>query len=57
MQDALWQDIHILTGIYCLLVSDRMKFSGFLITKTSVNKRFIMSANVRYALQNYIFFE
>ena len=38
--DALWRDKHIPTGIYRLPVLDRMKFSGFLITKTKANKRF-----------------
>ena len=38
--DALWRDKHIPTGIYRLSVLDRMKFSGFLITKTKANKRF-----------------
>jgi hypothetical protein len=35
-------DNHIQTGVYCSLVSDRMKFSGFQIAKTSANKRFIL---------------
>ena len=43
--DALRRDNHIPKGVYCLLVSDRMKFSGFHDAKTSANKRFlIMSA-------------
>ena len=27
-------------GVYCLLALDRLKFSRFLVTKTSANKRF-----------------
>ena len=48
--DALQVGYAYPKGVYCLLVSDRMKFSGFLITKTSANKRFlIMSANFWFA--------
>ena len=34
-RDALRRDIHIPKGVYCLLVSDRMKVSSFQVTKTS----------------------
>ena len=50
------RDIHIPKGVYCLLVSDRMKVSSFQVTKTSANKRFYnMSANrlLGFALQRY----
>ena len=50
--DALWRDSHIPKGVYRLLVSDRMKFSGFHDAKTSANKRFYnMSANFWFAVQ------
>ena len=55
-RDALRRDIHIPKGVYCLLVSDRMKVSSFQVTKTSANKRFYnMSANrlLGFALQRY----
>ena len=41
-RDALRRDIHIPKGVYCLLVSDRMKVSSFQVTKTSANKRFLL---------------
>jgi len=36
------RDIHIPKGVYCLLALDRLKFSRFLVTKTSANKRFLI---------------
>ena len=39
-KDALWRDIHIPKGVYCLLVLDWLKFTRFQGTKTSANKRF-----------------
>ena len=36
------RDIHIPKGVYCLLVSDRMKVSSFQVTKTNANKRFLL---------------
>ena len=52
------RDCHIPKGVYCLLVSDRMKFSRFQSTKTSANKRFykyVCLAINRFILINDIF--
>ena len=50
------RDIHIPKGVYCLLVSDRMKVSSFQVTKTSANKRFLLCLPNRllgFAVQRY----